>query len=116
MYERYKKLNAEIGGRVREMRNKKKLTQEELAEQAGIGNSQQVSNIERGLSGMSIETLRAVCKALDVDADYLIFGISPESTNTVLSKYIQEMSPEQLVNLLDVVKAYAKTCGINIDE
>ncbi|MBR6399756.1 MAG: helix-turn-helix transcriptional regulator [Firmicutes bacterium] len=116
MNERYKKINAEIGERVREMRYKKKLTQEELAEQTGISNSQQVSNIERGLSGMSIETLKAVCKALDVDADYLIFGISPKSADTVLSKYIKDMSPEQIANLLEMVKAYAKTCGINITE
>ena len=114
MYERYKKVNAEIGARVSEMRDKKKWTQEELAERTGISSSQQVSNIERGLSGMSIATLKSVCKALDVDADYLIFGISPKSADTVLSKYIKEMSSEQVANLLEMVKAYAKTCGINI--
>ena len=50
MYERYKKDNAEIGSRVKELREKRKWTQEELAERTGISNSQQVSNIERGLS------------------------------------------------------------------
>ena len=78
--------------------------------------AQQVSNIERGLSGMSIPTLKAVCKALDADADYLLFGITPKSADTVLSKYIKEMTDEQAANLLEMVKAYAKTCGINITE
>lgn len=116
MYERYKKDNAEIGARVKELREKRKFTQDDLAERTGISNSQQVSNIERGLSGMSIATLKSVCKALDVDADYLIFGISPKSADTVLSKYIKEMTGEQVANLLEMVKAYAKTCGINITE
>lgn len=116
MYDRYKKENAEIGARVKELRNKRKLTQDDLAERTGISNSQQVSNIERGLSGMSIATLKSICKALDVDTDYIIFGISPKSADTILSKYIKEMSSEQVANLLEMVKAYAKTCGINITE
>lgn len=116
MYNRYKKENAEIGARVKELRDKRKLTQDDLAERTGIGNPQQISNIERGLSGMSIATLKSVCRALDVDADYLIFGISPKSADTVLSKYIKEMSSEQVANLLEMVKAYVKTCGINITE
>ena len=45
-----------------------------------------------------------------------IFGISPKSADTVLSKYIKDMSPEQIANLLEMVKAYAKTCGIKINE
>ena len=116
MKDRYKKDNAEIGSRVKELREKRKWTQEELAERTGISNSQQVSNIERGLSGMSIPTLKAVCKALDADADYLLFGITAKSTDTVLSKYIKEMTDEQAANLLEMVKAYAKTCGISITE
>lgn len=87
-----------------------------MAERTGIGNPQQISNIERGLSGMSIATLKSVCKALDIDADYLIFGISPKSAETVLSKYIKEMSSDQVANLLKMVKAYAKTFGINMTE
>lgn len=116
MYDRYKKENAEIGSRVRELRDKRHLTQDDLAERTGIGNPQQISNIERGLSGMSISTLKAVCKALDADADYLIFGISQKNADTFFNKYIKEMTDEQITNLLEMVKAYAKTCGINITE
>ena len=54
----YTKANAEIGARIQEIRMKRNMTQEVLAEKAGICNAQQMSNIERGLAGLSVPRLR----------------------------------------------------------
>lgn len=111
---RFNKTNAEIGARIKEIRLKRNLTQEALAEKADISNTQQISNIERGLSGLSVGKLKDVCIALDIDADYLLFGISSKNVETVLHKFISDMTDEQISNLIEIVKAYAKTCDINL--
>lgn len=61
----------DLGRRVRECRKKKKMTQEELAEQTGISASF-LGHIERGSRVASIETLVALCNALGVKSDYLL--------------------------------------------
>lgn len=104
--------NAEIGRRIKEIRLKRHMTQKLLSEKAGICNPQQISNIERGLSGVSVAKLKDLCTALDVDADYILFGVSVRSAGSMLDKYIEKMTDEQLANLLEIVKMYAKTCGI----
>ena len=109
---KFDKNNAEIGARIKEIRLKRNLTQEAMAEKADICNSQQISNIERGLSGISIGKFKEICRVLDVDADYLLFGVSSRNVETILHKYIEDMTSEQVANLLEMVKAYAKTCGI----
>ena len=105
--------NAEIGKRIREIRLKRGMTQEVLSEKAGVCNPQQISNIERGLSGMSIAKFKDICRVLEIDADYILFGVSTHNVETTLNKYIKEMTNEQVKNLLEIVKAYAKTCGID---
>ena len=111
MYE-YGKENAELGARIQEIRLKRNLTQEELAERAGIFNAQQMSKIERGMVGLSLARFKDICKVLDIEADYLLFGISITNAETVLNKYVKQMEQEQLNALIDLVKVYAKSCGI----
>ena len=61
----------DLGARVRTVRRQKTLTQEQLAEQVGISASF-LGHIERGTRIASIDTLVALCNALDVTADYLL--------------------------------------------
>lgn len=60
-----------IGKRVRLRRQIMELTQEGLAEKIGVCTSF-VGHIERGTRKLSVETLYALCKALDTSADFLI--------------------------------------------
>lgn len=69
------KLTAEIGGRIRALRNEKELTRERLAEKAEIS-TQFLADIESGNKGMSATTLYKLCKALNISSDYLLFGNS----------------------------------------
>ncbi len=110
----YTKTNAEIGARIQEIRVKRNMTQEVLAEKAGICNAQQMSNIERGLAGLSIPRLIDVCRILEIEADYILFGNSGKGAETILHKYIEKMTPEQISSLVELVEVYAKSCGIKI--
>ena len=94
----YSKANAEIGARIQEIRLKRNMTQETLAEKAGICNPQQMSNIERGLAGLSVPRLIDVCKVLNIEADFILFGHTDKSVETVLHDYIKKMNPDQLNN------------------
>lgn len=110
---KYSKDKAEIGARIKEIRVKRKMTQEYLAEKVGISNPQQLSNIECGLAGVSLARFKEICKVLEADANYLLFGITSGNVETVLHNYLKQMTAEQLNNLLDLVKVYAKSCGID---
>ena len=101
----------QIGKHLADLRKKNHYKQIELAEKLNVS-QQVISNIERGLSGMSIAKFKDICTALDIDADYILFGVSTHNVETILNKYIKEMTNEQLTNLLEMVRAYAKTCGI----
>lgn len=64
-----------FGERLRQQRKLQCLTQEQLAERLDIS-IKHYSEVERGLTGMSIENLIKVSAILQTSLDYLIKGIS----------------------------------------
>lgn len=109
---KYSKENADMGARIKEIRKKRYMNQEELAEQIGIGTAQQMSKIERGMVGISLHKFRDICRVLGIEADYLLFGISSRNVETVINKYTEQMTDEQLNTVTELVRVYAKSCGI----
>ena len=80
----------QLGKRVRQQRLLNKLTQEQLAERAGISCAF-VGHIERGEKKASIETVVALCNALDVTPTVLLQdSLSAE----VLAGQLSAGSPE----------------------
>ena len=66
--------NKVFGKRIKELRERKKLTQEKLAEKAGL-DLQTISRIETGYYFTSFENLEKLANALDVTmADLFNFG------------------------------------------
>lgn len=63
----------ETGRRIRAERESRGLTRERLAEKANLS-VQFLADIENCKKGMTVNTLKKLCTALDVSADYLIFG------------------------------------------
>ena len=74
-----KTINIEIGERVRTARKRLQMSRDALAEQLGIS-TLFLGYIECGQKGMSIDTLLALCKALNVSADYILMGREPGQT------------------------------------
>lgn len=62
-----------MGKRIREARKVKGWSQDRLARECGISMSF-LGHIERGSRIMSLETFVSLCKALDADADELLWG------------------------------------------
>lgn len=105
-------INVEIGNRIREARIQKGMTQEVLAEKVNFATPQHMSSIECGVKGISVPKLIELCKVLDIEADYLLFGVKKENAETHISKYLDKMTDEQAKAVLELVKVYAKSCGI----
>jgi transcriptional regulator with XRE-family HTH domain len=62
-----------IGEKLKDTRTRRLLTQEELAEKAGVSHST-VVNIERNHAEPHFRTIRKLAKALDVDPTSLLEG------------------------------------------
>lgn len=62
-----------VGQRIKEYRINKNMTQDTLAESIEV-NPSFISNIERGKTKMSTETLANIARSLNVSIDYLLFG------------------------------------------
>lgn len=68
-----KEINVEIGEQIKKAREKAKLTQEQFAEKIEVS-PQYISDLERGVVGISIPTLKRACVELGVSSDQILFG------------------------------------------
>lgn len=98
-----------IGKRLAAARKEKGITQEKLAEKANLS-SNYLSHIETSRSIPSLETLMALCVALDVTPDSLLLGTAVSQDNYLVSDIAQQLeqcteSEKRIVyNLIDVMK------------
>ena len=68
-----KEINIQIGEQIKQARERAKLTQEQFAERIDVS-PQYVSDLERGVVGVSIATLKRICTTLCVSSDKILFG------------------------------------------
>lgn len=96
----------DIGLRIKHCRRMKRLTQEEFAEITDLS-PHYVYEIERGSKAMSLPTLGRVLDALDISADYLLYGEDAsgrgEPPSDKLSLLIEELPPHRRDNLADIL-------------
>ena len=101
-----------IGENIRNARQSKNLTIEQLAELADISDSF-LGVVERGTSGISIETLISIALALDVTSDSLIMEKSAPPKITAMKKdtllaLLQKSDDSELDFLIDFITLYRK--------
>ena len=101
-----KQINIEIGERIKQAREEKHFTQEKLAETIDVS-TQYVSDLERGVVGASLATIKSVCIALNVSSDQLLFGKAPEEiTQSKLMGAYAALTPRQLKALIEIIDIY----------
>ena len=66
-----------IGGRIKGVRKSRKLTQENLAERLGVTVGY-VSQMERGVTKVSLDTLSEIAFILDSDITHFLSGVSAQ--------------------------------------
>lgn len=101
-----KHLRARVGSRLREWRQRRGLTQEQLAERSGLS-YKFIGEIERGTGNPTVETLGRLAAALDVDLSELLRAGEPSRgpavSYTLSAKEIQFVreARESLDHLID---------------
>lgn len=75
----------EIGQRIKERRTSLNITREKLSDLSGYS-VDFIAAVERGLSGLSVESFRSISLALNISVDYLIFGESDPAFDAVSKK------------------------------
>lgn len=94
----------EIGSRIRKYREKKGISQKELAQMLGIKNNR-VSNWEQGLNRPDADILTKLCYVLDVSPSELL-GVQltdnelSEQERKVVAAYRAKPDLQQAVNIL----------------
>lgn len=95
-----------VGKRVKEVRKKYGLTQEDLAEKVGVS-ATYISSIERGLSFPRGEVLVGILNALNVSSDLVfcdVVGASLKQRSCLLYDMIQCLPPREQMKILEVVE------------
>ena len=75
----------EMGERVARRRHVLNMTQDNVAEVAGISNNH-VSTIERGRNIPSLETLLKLCVALKTTPDYILLGVTRQDNDSLIER------------------------------
>lgn len=92
-----------LGNRIRAAREKKGITQEELADRINISPSH-ISVIERGVKTARIDTVVRIANELDVSADYLLQDLVKRSRESQLLSSIMDLPETDRSRLLNAVK------------
>lgn len=99
-----------IGRRIQGMRKKSKRTQENLAEYLSVSVGY-ISQIERGVTKINLDTLSEIARWLECDIAALVSGITPQQ-GTYLKDEIGQiyagMSEQQRKILLEIALAIQK--------
>ena len=99
-----------IGQRIQRLRKQRGRTQEQLAEELGVTVGY-ISQLERGVTKINLDTLGRICAALHGDMAAILSGASPEQTSyrqdELMQKYVR-LSPAQKQVLMDYVDLLLK--------
>ncbi len=106
-----KEINIQIGEQVRIAREQAKMTQEMLAEKIDVS-PQYISDLERGVVGIALPTLKKLCTTLGVASDQILFGAQSHERGVVLSNACNALTDEQFALLVEMINCYVKAVSI----
>ena len=99
-----------VGLRIKEAREAKNLTQENLAALVDLSPTH-ISVIERGLKAVKLDKFVAIANALDVSADRLLVDVVTRSVDGVtneLSQAIKKYPLDEQKRIIKAVRAYVE--------
>lgn len=100
-----KEINIQIGKQVKLAREKSRLTQEQLAEQLEC-TPQYLSDLERGVVGISVALLKRLCVVLGVSSDDILFAEESKNTLETIEEKGRVLSERQFQLLVEIVDRY----------
>ena len=100
-----KEINIQIGERIKLAREDRQLTQEQLAEAIDVS-PQYISDLERGVVGISIPTLKRLCTHLRVSSDRILFDRQTEACAAAIGEKCSSLSDSQFRMVMDVIDRF----------
>lgn len=104
----------EIGQRIRKYRKASKLSQEQLAEKAGISVTH-MSHIETGNTKLSLLVLVNIANILSVQTDAIIYE-TPQINKSSVKQEVSELIDSCSVNKLNVILDVLKSTKMSLDK
>lgn len=89
-----KEINIHIGKEIRIARERAGLTQEQFGEIVSLG-TKNVSDIERGVAGITVSTLKRICEKLSISSDLIIFGNDGKNDVEYLTDKLSRLPPDK---------------------
>ena len=99
------RLLIDMGLRIMELRKQQGLTQNELAERAGM-NGQTISTAELGKKALRPENIVKLSRALGVSTDYLLTGHRNGLDYTVINAKLEHAAPgiyDKIMRMIDLM-------------
>lgn len=90
-----------MGKRLKEYRKINHLTQEKIAELLNIS-VKHYSEVERGITGLSVENIIKVSIILNISIDYLLKGIKMND-NDLINNFFNNLPKENQEDLLKII-------------
>ncbi len=106
-----KQINIEIGEQIRIARERAKLTQEQLSELTEVS-PQYISDLERGVVGISLAKLKKMCCILSVTSDSILFGNRDAEKTAGLMNKCSTLSDDHMKILLEIVDKYVEAINL----
>lgn len=97
------------GERIRQARKAHRYTQAEVAEMINMS-SKNFSQLERGMTGISISSLISLCKCLEVSADYLLFGTENTTNDSAVNILLSQLSEKEQIYAEKLLQVYVDSC------
>ncbi len=97
------------GERIRQARKARRYTQAEVAEMINMS-SKNFSQLERGMTGISISSLIALCKCLDVSSDYILFGTEKNAHDSAVNILLSQLTEKEQIYAEKLLQVYVDSC------
>lgn len=107
-----KQINIQVGEKIKAARENAGYTQERLAELVDVS-PQYLSDLERGVVGASLTTLKSLCETLNVSSDSLLFA--EERQKNDLSEEmnrLENVPPKHFAIIKEIINKYLE--GISL--
>lgn len=89
-----KEINIQIGNQIRIARERAGLTQEQFGRLVSLG-SKNISDIERGVVGIAVPTLKRICDKLSISSDLLLYGDTGKNDVDYLAEKLARLPKDQ---------------------
>jgi transcriptional regulator with XRE-family HTH domain len=104
-------LSKQAGARIRAQREYLGFTREGLCNHVDIS-PQFLSEIERGVKGMSAETLCKLCEFLGISADYVLMGKEGSADVSEIQKTLSTLDEKYLPIAEELLKVFFKAMAL----